>query len=527
MDDELPIDIQCRKLLDWLVSRRVCSRDWHKTVLTIREKIGSALKDMPEHPDVRNLLSGSDYGINYFHCLEIVEILKETEASTKNIFGGYSSQRMSDWKAVVSCYQRDQVYIAEAAQLLIQSVAYDVPALKKHIQKCSQTQEECDKKVTSNDKKIEEFKQNFQKGCVALGVSCKVEEDSTVNKTANSIRREIIGLLQDLPKIYDDLAAKSKELIPYVSLYSNFIKNVHKTDEDAAAVLPDLTFLMERGNVTTYEWVHGEPPLSVIPFHTDPELMCDDEEQGSATIDFDIGEIEGLDLEVDGDGEVNGGGGGEEIDWGDVGLGEDAGGGGGDIDWDIVDVADGEGVVITLEESGNEGGVARDSDALSILDNRKTRNLILDELHELQAFFVQRKAEMAGLDSGSGMALVSSGDEMTENDVESAIQKSGALIATLSTGKLHHLQLVRGSGKYVDRLVGDLKQKLRLVERTQQQNEELRCKRESSVTEECQLRDTLKSLMQKTKVLQANVAKDISGRYNGRRVNIMGGVQTL
>jgi len=146
MTDELPIDIQCRKLLDWLVSRRVCSRDWHKTVLTIREKIGSALKDMPEHPDVRDLLSGSDYGINYFHCLEIVEILKETEASTKNFFGGYSSQRMSDWKGVVASYQRDQVYIAEAAQLLIQSVAYDIPALKKHIQKCAQTQEECDKK---------------------------------------------------------------------------------------------------------------------------------------------------------------------------------------------------------------------------------------------------------------------------------------------------------------------------------------------------------------------------------------------
>ena len=70
------------------------------------------------------------------------------------------------------------------------------------------------------------------------------------------------------------------------------------------------------------------------------------------------------------------------------------GGGGDDIDWDIVTAEDGgvgvegseEGVVITLEESGNEGGVARDSDALTLLDNRKTRNLILDELHELQVW---------------------------------------------------------------------------------------------------------------------------------------------
>ena len=83
------------------------------------------------------------------------------------------------------------------------------------------------------------------------------------------------------------------------------------------------------------------------------------------------------------------------------------GGGGDDIDWDIVTAEDGgvgvegseeEGVVITLEESGNEGGVARDSDALTLLDNRKTRNLILDELHELQAFYIQRKAEMSASD---------------------------------------------------------------------------------------------------------------------------------
>jgi len=390
------------------------------------------------------------------------------------------------------------------------------------------------KKVISNDRKIEEFKHDFQKGCVALGVPSKVDEDnSTVNKTAKSIRREIIGLLQDLPKIYDDLAADSKELRPFVALYANFITSVHQSEAAASpdtSVLPDLSFLMERGNVTTYEWVHGEPPLSVVPFQTDPELACedddgDDEAEGGATIDFDLGEIEGLDLDVDGGGSDGGG-----IEWGDVGDLDTAAAGGADIDWDIVDVDDGgEGVVITLEESGNEGGVARDSDALSILDNRKTRNLILDELHELQAFFVQRKAEMATADGSGSLALISSGDaaEITEKDVEAAIEKTGALIATLSTGKLHHLQLVRGSGKYVDRLVGDLKQKLRLVERTKLQNEELRCKRETSVTEECQLRDTLKSLMQKTKVLQANVEKDISGRYNGRRVNIMGGVQTL
>ena len=39
--------------------------------------------------------------INYFHCLKIVDILKETEADSKNFFGQYGSKRMIDWKKII------------------------------------------------------------------------------------------------------------------------------------------------------------------------------------------------------------------------------------------------------------------------------------------------------------------------------------------------------------------------------------------------------------------------------------------
>ena len=72
---DIPIDIAVRKLLDWLVSRRIVSRNWHDGVTSIREKIGEALGDMPEHEGIKQLLTGSN--INYFHCLKIVDILRE------------------------------------------------------------------------------------------------------------------------------------------------------------------------------------------------------------------------------------------------------------------------------------------------------------------------------------------------------------------------------------------------------------------------------------------------------------------
>uniref|UniRef100_A0A8U8BHX5 Uncharacterized protein n=1 Tax=Geospiza parvula TaxID=87175 RepID=A0A8U8BHX5_GEOPR len=107
----VPIDIQTSKLLDWLLDRRHCGRRWPAQVAQVRERIRAALQDMPEHPEIRELLQGSY--LHYFHCLRIVEILKGTEASTKNLFGRYSSQRMKDWQEIVSLYEKDNAYLGE------------------------------------------------------------------------------------------------------------------------------------------------------------------------------------------------------------------------------------------------------------------------------------------------------------------------------------------------------------------------------------------------------------------------------
>lgn len=116
---------------------------------------------MPVHEGIATLLSGSRKSnfvicyvhyfiyinffinfsdINYFHCLKIVEILKETEADTKNLFGRYGSQRMKDWQEILNLYEKENVYLAEIAQMLIRNVNYEIPSAKKQIQKLEQMQ---------------------------------------------------------------------------------------------------------------------------------------------------------------------------------------------------------------------------------------------------------------------------------------------------------------------------------------------------------------------------------------------------
>ena len=88
---------------------------------------------MPEHSDITDLLSGTN--INFFHCVKIVEILKETEKDSKNFFGQYGSQRMTDWKEILGLYEKENIFLAEASQLLIQAVVYEIPGFKKQITK--------------------------------------------------------------------------------------------------------------------------------------------------------------------------------------------------------------------------------------------------------------------------------------------------------------------------------------------------------------------------------------------------------
>jgi hypothetical protein len=47
---------------------------------------------------------------------------------------------MKDWQEVVRLYEKDNVYLAEAAQILMRNVAYEIPGIKKSITKYEQVQ---------------------------------------------------------------------------------------------------------------------------------------------------------------------------------------------------------------------------------------------------------------------------------------------------------------------------------------------------------------------------------------------------
>lgn len=522
MQDEvlLPIDIQTNKLLDWLISRRHCNKDWQAKALVVREKINGAIQDMPEVEEITNLLAGTY--IHYFHCQRIVEILKDTEASTKNLFGRYSSQRMKDWQEIIRLYEKDSVYLAEAAQMIIRTVNYEVPAMKRQIAKCQQIQEEAVKKEADYAKHAQDLRDRYQQECKQLGIK------------GECIKKELLSLLDELPGLFEGAVKELHKAQPAIDLYRLFLGFTvpsSKADGSSTAV-PLMQFLITHGNVTTYQWRHGEPPevveetLPVLPVDIDNGNSDDQIDFG----DLDIGTsaTNSTATSPNGDFVHVGFGDGEEAI-------EVAGGDG--ISWDISVEADGtagDGAAekILEEQSSHTGAkVARGADALSLLHNPETRTQFFNELEELECFLAQWLSEMQlDGDALSASVLQQAPAEVQLQTRESVLAHLGTVrscLSSLTTVRMQHLYQLHSSPKYVDRLVDTLQQKLYLADKNLQSREAVATRRQEALEEQRQLQPKLDLILAKIRQLQKQVQDDISKRYKGRPVNIMGGINVM
>ncbi|XP_074475867.1 CDK5 regulatory subunit-associated protein 3 [Sebastes fasciatus] len=495
----LPIDIQTSKLLDWLLDRRHCNLKWQSAVKIIREKINASIQDMPENEEIKQLLSGSY--IHYFHCLRIVEILRGTEASSKNIFGRYSSQRMKDWQEIVSLYEADNVYLAEVASLLSRNVSYEGPALRKQLVKAQQLQQELSRRETECQSSAADLRERYYVACKQYGI------------TGEHVARELQALVKDLPAVLDEVGKDAAKLEEHILLYTAFTDFVCDWSEP---ILHMLTFTQKRGNATFYEWRTGnvptvvERPVEEAP----PDTLTEDAiDWGSFGSSADTQGVNSVITVEDG------------IDWG-ISLepsSEDAGAGG--IDW-----GDGEAAPIEIEvvDTGADcpDGVARGEDALSVLENSQSRSQFIDELMELEVFLTQRISEMGEEADVVAMSQFQMAPSVIQRQsrehVREMLSEVRDLLGRLTSLRMQHLFMIQASPRYVERVSEVLRQKLKQADILVLKGVTMVEKRQEALEEQSRLEPRVDLLAGRTRELQKMIEADISKRYNKRPVNLMG-----
>ncbi|OZC07603.1 hypothetical protein X798_05398 [Onchocerca flexuosa] len=478
MDEkDIPIDIHCSKLLDWLISRRHCNKDWQKNVMVIREKISAAIQDMPEDERIVKLLQGSY--INYFHCVQIVDILKDTEKGTKNFLGYYSSQRMNDWMEIQQMYEKKNIHLAEAAQILQRMVQYEIPALKKQISKSDQTITDCMKKERDYAKQIVDSKKQYEKELLKLGIE------------GVHLKREILSLLADLPSFLNEITRSISSLDEPLQYYEQFQAYLYQNERPNTVLLPLSRLLMEKGaEVTVYEWKNGTKPERIEL----PSLDAWANEANSAEDEIDFGD----DLIIPDDG----------IDFGDK-------------KFQIEIIGD--------EKRTVDDRIARGLDALTILENPQTRNLIYFELKELEKFLVVRRKDEI-LESVSDIYILGMEErpaslrKITVEIIDKWLVHVNKIINRLTDTQKAHLFRIRSSPQYVEKLVETLEQKRSLEERYEKMKA-LMIEKQSEMRISIQkAHETLNGICETSKVLQKQIEEGISKIYKGRKVNIMGSI---
>ncbi|XP_040032842.2 CDK5 regulatory subunit-associated protein 3 isoform X2 [Gasterosteus aculeatus] len=495
----LPIDIQTGKLLDWLLDRRHCNLKWQTAVKEIREKINAAIQDMPENEEIKHLLSGSY--IHYFHCLRIVEILKGTEASSKNIFGRYSSQRMKDWQEIISLYETDNIYLAEAASLLSRNVSYEGPALRKQLAKAQQLQQELCRREVECQTSAADLRERYYAACKQYGI------------TGENVARELQALVKDLPAVLEEVGKDAEKLEQQIQLYTAF---THFVCDWSEPVLPMLAFAQKKGNPTFFEWRTGKTPTvverPVVVEEAPPDALAEDSiDWGNFGASAAAPGVNAAITVEDG------------IDWG-ISL-EPSFDDSGAIDWGDSEAAP---IDIEIVDAGSDcpEGVARGDDALSVLENPQSRNQFIDELMELETFLTQRVIEMG--EDGDVVAMSqfqmapSIIQRQTRQHVQEMLSQVLDLLGRLTSLRMQHLFTIQASPGYVERVSELLRQKLKQADILVLKGATMVEKRQEALKEQSRLEPRVDLLAGRTRELQKMIEADISKRYHKRPVNLMG-----
>ncbi|XP_014299530.2 CDK5 regulatory subunit-associated protein 3 [Microplitis demolitor] len=499
---KIPIDINANKLLEWLISRRHCERTWQDRILVIRRKINNAIQDMPVHEEIAKLLTGTY--INYFHCKKIVNILEETEANSKNFFGRYGSKRMKDWQEIIRLYEKDDVYLAEAAQMLIRNINYEIPSLKKQINKLDQTKRELERKMSEYKKSEMIARSEFRTLCKNLGI------------VGENIKKELVQRIVVLPELYDTIVEKSKALSNVVEFYKAFTYFTLGTYFNNDCV-PIIQYIIDKGNTTTYEWIYGEAPASAVEptlKHIQPDL------EDCSSIDFGDTNDNPYNLNDFDEFHDN-----IKVDWNTN-----------DLEFENKKKID---INMPFEESGItvesinlKDGIATGNEALRILDNPETRNDFIDQLLELNAFFKLRLYELKNESNNLfNMSQIQEASDIlqlsTLNSIQNMLDHVQVVLSAILDNQVQHLHRIKHSPRYVDVLTEEIEQKRGVMEKMttiQLNNEE---KQKEIINQINNLQPLLKIIAQRTQELQTDIEKDISKKYQFRPVQLTGVINNL
>jgi len=506
---DLALDVQCRKLTEWLVTRSVIDPKWQVNIAPIRKAIGESVVRLPDQevPEISEITR--EPVIHYFHCRKILSILETRLGdAAKSWLGNYKDKELQDWAKILKAYKKNNINIAEAARILERNTIYEIPSIKNQLIRNDKETTDLKKKIESNERAIINQTKSFEKACSDLGIEGRDLRGELINLTARELPKQLNSILE---------MVKSDELLKAIKYHEEFLQFVsctidpeQKSESFTNHSLNTIRLLREKAHELE-EIITDEPIQEEVTIDWDMNMDMD---QFEITDDTAV-DLSGENVENDGLDNV-------EID-------ETT-----EINWDLDDVEIQNVVgVEDLLEAKNDNETNLDSwnvDGKVNLLDKTTRIKLLNNVLELNGFLKYRLDEIKSDAQMLDQMKLNANKTIKNNSLEtvqSYFTTSQNLLDALTGENLQNLLMIQQKGAYLDRLEQSLLQQLRSVDKFRQSINQLEAKCAQLSMNSTELRDKLNGYRDSTIDLKSNLEKVLCKHFKGREVNIVGEINYL
>ena len=249
--DQTTLDIKYSELLQWLLDRYLIPKDWPNRLEIIKSKKSEIIEtlfnsDKEDFTKIKKMfkvfetipidsISYNDYSKLY------QQLIKTNEAKEKTFLGYYKSPFIYNTYILDYLYQKNSVYLAENAKIIIQNISYEIPnylklneEMKEQIEyqknKNNEKKEEISKNEIKLKNKLKEYnididsEKIINSNQIALSLIDKIEKDNYFENMLKTIEQSIQNneLIKQGMEFYE---------YSYKILYSNLNNNEQNKNE--------------------------------------------------------------------------------------------------------------------------------------------------------------------------------------------------------------------------------------------------------------------------------------------------------